>query len=111
MAQVTLDVNGRPYVVGCEDGQEPHLVELSRLFDRHVRQVSQEMGQLGETRLFLMGALLLADELAETKARMATVQADLGRLQSDQARLEARAAAALDNAAKRIEKLATEEAA
>jgi cell division protein ZapA len=107
MAQVSLNVNGRPYVVGCEDGQEPHVVELAKLFDRHVRQVGQEMGQLGETRLFLMGALLLADELAETKARMAAVQGDLGRLQS----VEARAAAILDAAAKRIEKLASDEAA
>ncbi|CAN7485629.1 cell division protein ZapA [Phenylobacterium sp. LjRoot219] len=108
MAQVTLDVNGRPYVVGCEDGQEQHLTELARIFDRQVRQVGQQLGQLGETRLFLMGALLLADELAETKARMAAIQADLGRLQSDQARIEARAVLALDNAAKRIDKLATE---
>lgn len=108
MAQVTLDVNGRPYVVGCEDGQEQHLTELARIFDRQVRQVGQQLGQLGETRLFLMGALLLADELAETKARMAAIQADLGRLQSDQARIEARAVAALDNAAKRIDKLASE---
>jgi len=109
MAQVTLDVNGRPYVVGCEDGQEQHLAELARLFDRQVRQVGQQLGQLGETRLFLMGALLLADELAETKARMAAIQADLGRLQSDQARIEARSVAALESAAKRIEKLASEE--
>jgi len=110
MAQVTLDVNGRPYVVGCEDGQERHLAELARLFDRHVRHVGQQLGQLGETRLFLMGALLLADELAETKARMAAIQADLGRLQSDHARVETRAVAALESAAKRIEKLAGEEA-
>jgi cell division protein ZapA len=111
MAQVTLNVNGRPYVVGCEDGQESHLIELARIFDRHVRQVGEELGQLGDTRLFLMGALLLADELAETKARMAAVQADLGRLQSDHARSEARAVAALENAARRIEKLAGDEAA
>jgi cell division protein ZapA len=50
MAQVTIQVNGRPYMVGCEDGQEPHLTEhLARLFDRQVRQVSQDVGQLGET--------------------------------------------------------------
>jgi len=108
MAQVTLDVNGRPYVVGCEDGQEQHLAELARIFDRHVRQVGQQLGQLGETRLFLMGALMLADELAETKARMAAVQGELGRLQSNQARIEARAVAVLDKAAQRIEKLASE---
>ena len=55
MSQVTIEVNGRPYTVGCEDGQEQHLVELAKHFDRHVRQVSQEVGQLGEARLFLMG--------------------------------------------------------
>jgi cell division protein ZapA len=111
MAQVTLDVNGRPYAVGCEDGQEQHLIELAKLFDRQVRQVGQQLGQLGETRLFLMGALLLADELAETRSRLATLQAELGRLQSDHARVEARAVAALENAAKRIEKLAGDQAA
>ena len=111
MAQVTLDVNGRPYAVGCEDGQEQHLAELAKLFDRQVRQVGQQLGQLGETRLFLMGALLLADELAETRSRLATLQAELGRLQSDHARVEARAVAALENAAKRIEKLAGDQAA
>jgi cell division protein ZapA len=110
MAQVTVEVNGRPYAVGCEDGQEQHLIELARLFDRHVRQVGQDMGQLGEMRLFLMGALLLADELAEAKARLAGLQAELGRAQSDRARLESRAVAALDTAAKRIEKLAEDAA-
>jgi cell division protein ZapA len=105
MAQVTLDVNGRSYVVGCEDGQEPHLRELAKLLDRHVREVAGDLGQLGETRLFLMGGLLLADELSETKARLSAVQAELGRLQSDHARLESRAVAVLEGAAKRIEKL------
>jgi cell division protein ZapA len=106
MAQVSLEVNGRPYVVGCEDGQEGHLRELARLFDAQVRQVAADLGQLGETRLFLMGALLLADELAEVKARLSTVQADLGRLQGDHARMESKAVAALETAARRIEALA-----
>ena len=64
MAQVTVNINGKPYSVGCEDGQERHLIEIARLFDAQVRQVSQDVGQLGETRLFLMGALLLAGWLA-----------------------------------------------
>ena len=103
MAQVTIEVNGRPYTVGCEDGQERHLSELSRLFDHQVRQVSQEVGQLGETRLFLMGALLLADELADTRLRLAHAQSDLARLQGEISRLEGRAALALDTAARKVE--------
>ena len=108
MAQINVDVNGRPYAVGCEDGQEPHLMELARMFDHQVRQVSQDMGQLGDTRLFLMGALLLADELHDARGRLATLQADLARLQTDRARLETRAVSALESAAGKIEKLAAE---
>ncbi|WP_397394901.1 cell division protein ZapA [Phenylobacterium sp.] len=106
MAQVTLSVNSRPYVVGCEDGQEAHLTELARLFDTQVRQVSQDVGQLGETRLFLMAALLLADELSDLRGRVSGLQADHARLQAAAGSAEGRAAAALEAAARRIEKLA-----
>jgi cell division protein ZapA len=108
MAQVNITVNGRPYAIGCEDGQEQHLLDLARMFDRQVRSVSEDMGQLGETRLFLMGALLLADELSDLRSRMTGLQAELARLQSDNARIEARSASAIDKAAARIEKLAAE---
>ena len=108
MAQVTVEINGKPYSVGCEDGQEGHLRALAAVFDRQVRLVSQEVGALGDTRLMLMGALLLADELEETRARFAHVQKDLTRVQSDYARAEARAVLALDAASKRIEALAVD---
>ena len=106
MAQVTIQINGRPYTVGCEDGQERHLAELARLFDNQVQQVSQDVGQLGETRLFLMGALLLADELADSRARLARMQAEISKVQNDHTRLEIKAVQALENAAKKVEKLA-----
>lgn len=108
MAQVNVEVNGRPYAVGCEDGQESHLAELARMFDSQVRHVAQDMGQLGDTRLFLMGALLLADELADVKGRLAGLQGEVARLSGERERLEARAVAALENAAQKIEKLAAE---
>jgi len=110
MAQISIEVNGRPYAVGCEDGQEQHLVELAKLFDHQVRQVSQDMGQLGDTRLFLMGALLLADELADARSRLAALQVEIARAQADRGRIETRAVSALEAAAKRIEKLASEDA-
>jgi cell division protein ZapA len=106
MAQVTVEVNGRPYAVGCEDGQEQHLIDLAKMFDQQVRHVSADMGQLGDTRLFLMGALLLADELSDAKSRLASLQAEVGRLQTERARLETRAVSALEAAALKVEKLA-----
>lgn len=110
MAQISVDVNGRPYAVGCEDGQEAHLIDLAKVFDHQVRQVSQDMGQLGDTRLFLMGALLLADELADAKSRLAALQADIARINAERSRMETRTVMALENAAKRIEKLVSEDA-
>jgi cell division protein ZapA len=106
MAQVSVQVNERTYVVGCEDGQEPHLIELAQHFDRHVRQVGQEVGQLGESRLFLMGALLLADELADARTRLARAQADADRARAEAQRLESRAAVILEAATRKVEALA-----
>ena len=107
MAQVTIHINGKPYAIGCEDGQERHLAELAALFDHQVRQVSQDVGQLGETRLFLMGALLLADELAEARQRLLAAQDAVSRAEAEHTRLEVKAVSAIEAAAKRIEKLAT----
>lgn len=106
MAQLTIEVNGRPYLVGCEDGQEEHLRELAKLFDSQVRQLTGEVGQLGETRLFLMGALMMADELADARNRLGHAQGEMTRLRAELSTLETRAAALLTTAAKRIESIA-----
>jgi cell division protein ZapA len=108
MATVTVTVNGNPYAVGCENGQEGHVESLARQFDRQVREVAAAVGQVGDLRLFLMSSLMIADEVLDLKARLAQAQSELARLQSDQARSEARAAQALDLAAQRIEALAAQ---
>ena len=106
MSTVTVEVGGHPFAVGCEDGQESHVKALAAQFDRQVQEVSRSVGRVGDLRLFLMAALMTADELSDLRARMAQAQAELARLQSDQARAEARAAQALDAATHRIEALA-----
>ena len=103
MAQLTVQVNGKPYMVGCEDGQEGHVKSLAALFDEYVTQVAHEVGQLGETRLFLMGSLLLADELVDLKSRLAAAESELARRQAEGSRSDLRAVAALETAAKTIE--------
>lgn len=67
MATVTVDINGRPYAVGCADGQEERVRMLAGQFDAHVQSVAGQVGHVGDLRLFLMAALLLADELHETR--------------------------------------------
>ncbi len=67
MATVTVEINGRPYAVGCADGQEERVRILAKQFDGNVRQVAGEVGHVGDIRLFLMAGLLLADELHEAR--------------------------------------------
>ncbi len=106
MAEVQVRVNGRSYAVGCEDGQEEHVQTLAAVFDKHVAEVAREVGHLGDTRLFLLGALLLADELAETRGALTSASADLAQTTADHDRGETRAIAALEAAARRVEELA-----
>ena len=71
MATVNVDVNGRSYNVGCADGQEERVRQLAGQFDGKVRDVAAQLGQVGDSRLFLMASLILADELQEAKAQLA----------------------------------------
>lgn len=105
MSTVTVEVNGRAYQVGCEDGQEAHVESLARLFSAQVREVGRSVGQVGDLRLFLMAALLGADELADAKARLAQAQAELAAVRAGASGSDNRAAHAIDAAAARIEAL------
>jgi cell division protein ZapA len=96
MATVTVEINGRPHQVGCAEGQEKRVTALAQQFDQHVRQVAQDVGQVGDLRLFLMAGLLLADENADLKSAV-----KLEPTADDAAVVEA-----LNQAAARIEKLA-----
>ncbi len=103
MGAITVVVNGRPYAVGCEDGQEDHVASLAREFDRLVLEVGEQVGQVGDLKLFLMAALMGADELAEARIRLAQLQSQLAARQAEGTELQRRAAEAIDAAARRIE--------
>jgi len=105
MAEVSIEVNDRSYLIGCEDGQERRLVELARAVDAQVRQVARDVGLLGETRLILMGALVMADELAELRLQLEGLRTRLAEAKAEQGRAELAAIAVLDAAAVRIEQL------
>lgn len=70
MAQVDVVVNGRLYKVACENGQEDRLTQLAAYFDGQVKGLSGELGDIGETRLLLLTALQLCDELFDSRRRL-----------------------------------------
>lgn len=77
MATVSVEVNGRSYSVGCADGQEERVRILAKQFDTQVRAVADDVGQVGDLRLFLMAALLLADQLHEARLGVAPVPTEV----------------------------------
>ena len=68
MAQITVTINGRGYPVACNDGEEQRIGELARYVDSKVKVFARDLGQIGEARLLLLAALVLADELADAQA-------------------------------------------
>jgi len=67
MAQVTIRINGYAYTVGCEDGQESHLEQMAAEIEQRITSIKAIGGQSGEARLLMLAALLLADELFDTR--------------------------------------------
>ena len=75
MAQVTITVNGRDYPIACDDGEEQQVMQLADKINGYVDQVVGSVGQMGQSHLILMVALLLADELEEIRAGGASAEA------------------------------------
>ena len=103
MAQVEVTINGHAYKVACDDGEEQHLQNLADYVDRKVAELTNTIGQVGESRLMLMAGLVIADELAETMDKLEAAQTG----QSSAGEAEA-TSVALGMVAQRIEDIAAE---
>jgi cell division protein ZapA len=65
MGQVTVPVNGRSFTITCDDGQETRIRRLAQYVDAKVGEFVASAGQVGEARLLLLAALVIADELSD----------------------------------------------
>ena len=113
MALVNIMVNSRAYTVACDNGEEDHLRALGEHVDAKVRELLGTVGQVGEQRLLLMAALLLADEHHDMAARLEARTKVADALSSEHSEMsdrlgesEALAADAIEAAAKRLEDIA-----
>jgi cell division protein ZapA len=112
MSEVNVTINARQYRMACETGQEDHLLALSADLDKRIAQMRASFGEVGDTRLIVMAALTISDELAEAQKTIRSLEHELTTLKearvmaADRSQAtQAALVAAFNSAAERIEGL------
>ena len=111
MVQLVVKVNGRDFPLSCADGQEPRIRRLAQYVDAKVGDFTKTLGQVGEARLILLAALVIADELSDANEALAQERsrgrggAGGGGGEADDSATQA-AASGIRSAAHRIESIA-----
>jgi cell division protein ZapA len=110
VGQVNTTIAGRQYRLACEDGQEDHLLALAKDIDSRIIDLRRKFGEIGDTRLTVMAALVLADEMAENRQKVRQLEEEVAALNqgrevsTDRARAASDAVVgAFNSAAERIE--------
>lgn len=68
MAEVPFTFNQRTYRFQCEAHDERRLRDIVRYFSSKLDDLVREHGAVGDERLILMAALMITDELFDTRA-------------------------------------------
>jgi cell division protein ZapA len=96
MASVNATIAGRQFRLACEDGQEEHLQMLAKDIDERIEGLRKQFGEIGDTRLTVMAALMVADEMSEAAHNMRRMEEELNALRDARVVSADRAKAASD---------------
>lgn len=110
MGTVNATIAGRQFRLACEDGQEEHLQALAADIDARITDLRKRFGEIGDTRLTVMAALMVADENTEVTRKIRRLEEEVTALQdarlvsSDRAKAASDAVVgAFNSAAERLE--------
>lgn len=103
MARVEISLNGRPYAVACEDGQEQRLREIAAYVDAKMNALSVAKPTAAETQIMVLALLTMADQIFDLRSELA--KSRTGGTGADTA-VEERFAMAIENLAKRVNTVA-----
>ncbi|HZV20205.1 MAG TPA: cell division protein ZapA [Hyphomicrobiales bacterium] len=84
MAQVTVVVNGRSFRMGCREGEEGRVQALAAEIDTHVQSIKSGARAVQDDRLFLMAAIIMADQLWDAREEIQRLQRLAGDLRAYQ---------------------------
>jgi cell division protein ZapA len=114
MPDVLVEIDGKKYRMGCEAGEEEHLLALAERFNRTVIGLKDDFGQVGDNRLVVMAGIAVLDELAEAERKIDSLKEDIAELTTagreltlEAEELEQKFGRRLAEAARKIESIAT----
>lgn len=100
MPRVDITLNGRPYPIACEEGQEDRVRRIAVFLDQRMNEVKRQAPNATDAQLLVMVGLMVTDELFDAQAAVNnqepagdqdtanTVVQMAGRLEALAARLE-----------------------
>jgi cell division protein ZapA len=80
MPQVTLTIANKTYRLSCAEGEEPRIQALASYFTTRVDDLGERYPRMPSDQLFLMAALLVTDELFESREELQGTLKQIARL-------------------------------
>lgn len=74
MSAVTIKINGRPYTIGCDPGEEGRVSELGNYIDQQVQKIALSGGTATDSHLLVLASIVICDELFEYKDMLSNTQ-------------------------------------
>ena len=93
MAAAVVTIAGRTYRMSCADGEEPRLEALAKSVEEKIDAMRAGFGEIGEQRIVVMAAIAIADEAADARDRVASLESETEKLRQE---LDAARAATLE---------------
>ena len=74
MSHINVTINGRQYRMACEEGQEVRLLKLAENLEARVDSLRGKFGEIGDSRLTVMAALTVCDELLDANGKIRALE-------------------------------------
>jgi cell division protein ZapA len=114
MPDVVVEIAGKKYRMGCEEGQQQHLLDLAADFNARVEAMKGDFGEIGYTGLRVLAGFAVLDELGEAHRTIEGLRKDIAELTTagreltlEAEEMEQKFARRLADAARKVEAIAT----
>ena len=100
---VNVTIAGRSFRMACGPGEEAHLESLASQIDERINQLRGAFGEIGDQRLTVMAAITIADELAEARKKIASLEKQVAGAKQEASKAGDQATAWVESLAQSLE--------